>query len=676
MIQIAMVAAAWYAVPKGIEYLTSRPHHLESRVDCIRERLFTYKSACQGLANANRLTRFIWKATYIPYSHMWLAALIAPGLIKLLRLAISLHKPTYVLLCYSLFYGKEISESKLIAFINSSQMLRFVTTQSGYRLVSSDLGLYIINRYTEYSPENRELLDILQQRLDYATAHRLLTTELEHSSSILDKAWISRRAREMVAEPIHYETSLPCLPNYPEDIHDTDPILSKIRCPILGRPPRSIITDPTNPKIMYDQQSFETYLESSNISPITRKNIPKKYSSMFAGGSKYDSIIRYRKACLGLRSLEDPEGFITGISEYFFSARRENSKVFISKMLVFNLRACLELKNVADPKAFISKVKSIRPPRGNLGPFILKIFIANLEAAYERIKESLDPKSFVARVFMPNLEKAYLQLESQDLTGFMFEKIIPNLERVCLQLESQQSKCMVKKLIPHIKGYVESAEECVTSEDLETEKRLINALEKACLQLEEVQEVREMIIHEVIPDLQLYAKLRELHSLRGFIDEELSSTLGTYLRLRQLQEPEKFIAHLKQIFLEIAELEKVHQVKNASEGVRDFFQEGFFAAYDVSELVEDQQGHNFFTPSEEQLIGKVHIAASEYESYKMDHNSNQYASNIRPITSYGDKKFIGVSINDFERYPFIMEELKLEIQKIKEERQELIQEFV
>ena len=47
MTQIILASAAWYAIPKGVEYLTSEPSSLESRADRIRARLFAFKSALQ-----------------------------------------------------------------------------------------------------------------------------------------------------------------------------------------------------------------------------------------------------------------------------------------------------------------------------------------------------------------------------------------------------------------------------------------------------------------------------------------------------------------------------------------------------------------------------------------------------------------------------------------------------
>jgi hypothetical protein len=66
----------------------------------------------------------------------------------------------------------------------------------------------------------------------------------------------------------------------------------------------------------------------------------------------------------------------------------------------------------------------------------------------------------------------------------------------------------------------------------------------------------------------------------------------------------------------------------------------------------------------------------EVDCYKSKHRKHQYESNIRSIFSCGPKEFVGVSIHDFEEYPFIENELDLEIQMIKQEGSELIQEFL
>lgn len=107
------------------------------------------------------------------------------------------------------------------------------------------------------------------------------------------------------------------LPDYPEDIHDTDPILSKIQCPILHRPLRSAVIDPTNQKTIYDREAFAKYLTCNRVSPMTKRVISESFDANRERGSKYDTILRYRKACLRLKKLEDPEEFMTNLKLVF-----------------------------------------------------------------------------------------------------------------------------------------------------------------------------------------------------------------------------------------------------------------------------------------------------------------------------------------------------------------------
>jgi len=54
---------------------------------------------------------------------------------------------------------------------------------------------------------------------------------------------------------------------------------------------------------------------------------------------------------------------------------------------------------------------------------------------------------------------------------------------------------------------------------------------------------------------------------------------------------------------------------------------------------------------------------------------DQYNDNMGYIPLRSKKGFVEVSLEDFEQYPFIVNELNLEIEKIKTEGQELIQVF-
>ncbi|KAG8173621.1 hypothetical protein JTE90_020975 [Oedothorax gibbosus] len=122
-----------------------------------------------------------------------------------------------------------------------------------------------------------------------------------------------------------YERLLPELPDYPEDIHDTDPILSRIQCSLLLRPIRSAVVDPTNQQTIYDLGALKAYLKHDSVSPITRKEIPVDFDPKSDRGSKYDTILRYRKACLRLEKLKDPKEFMANLKQVFTEISQLNS---------------------------------------------------------------------------------------------------------------------------------------------------------------------------------------------------------------------------------------------------------------------------------------------------------------------------------------------------------------
>ncbi|VHO04710.1 hypothetical protein [Candidatus Rhabdochlamydia sp. T3358] len=147
MTQIILASASWYAIPKGVEYLTSEPSNLESRVDRVRARFFAFKSALQGFNYPTRL-KLAFKTTSIIVSHMWLATLITPGLAKVIG-----FKDSYsygflkMAVCYALFSSRFI----LIKFINSNRGLDFIMSELGFKLASTEPVLRLINQHMRIS---------------------------------------------------------------------------------------------------------------------------------------------------------------------------------------------------------------------------------------------------------------------------------------------------------------------------------------------------------------------------------------------------------------------------------------------------------------------------------------------------------------------------------------------
>jgi hypothetical protein len=264
----------------------------------------------------------------------------------------------------------------------------------------------------------------------------------------------------------------------------------------------------------------------------------------------------------------------------------------------------------------------------------------------------------------------------------MIDKVIPCLQKICSQLEQLDERpLLVRKMFGRAKYYIKA--QLKQDEDLEEHfplQELISNLAQAILQLEHRQDIQELISSEAIPLLKAYAKFYKLYDVKQFISQEVMARLKAHLRLRELEDAESFIAHLKEVFAEICTLESTEEVKTASEQVRDFFQEGFFAAYDVSKILENRK----YRDSEikhgmelrEQSVEQRRQKERKSGFYKSVHREHQYESNTRSIFSCGPKEFVGVSIHDFEEYPFIENELDLEIQMIKQEGSELIQEFL
>lgn len=395
MAQIILTSAAWYALPKGIDYLTSRPSSLESRVSRVRARLFIYKSTLSELANTNPLIKNLRGTVSIYCSNMWLAILIAPIFQKIIPVKGLDYIFWRVFTCHMLFACK-LSKPNCIKFMSSDAALEYMTSLWGLRCINilSSLDftkvrtLRFIRSLLPECLASDQLISILDKRLRHLDAYDLLratnlSVRLEegtirsevdgrydtslipldrvqlYDQSAADELFDSifsaaartiniatnegARANELegalsmnfldsvlirmgmsiidrIKSRRHYiATRLTPrkLPNYTEDIYDTDPILNQIQCPISLRAIRRTITDPTNEKTVYDYESFKIWLEHSRTSPITREEIPENFDVKYEGGSRYDSILRYRKALLQSGELQNSEEFIANLKQIF-----------------------------------------------------------------------------------------------------------------------------------------------------------------------------------------------------------------------------------------------------------------------------------------------------------------------------------------------------------------------
>lgn len=304
MTQIVL-AVAWYSIPKGIDCAVSRFPSLQSRMDRILTKIFTYQSKSIYL---NTCIKYTFVITSAVVSHMWLVLLIALATEKITSIA----DPTYgfikVAICYAVFSIK----TNTIKLINSNWMLDFITSEFGLKC-ANPLGLFLINRCLKksYLSGELDLLDILNKRLDASSTQKLLETQrfppLTHFT-VIERIKLYRYLESKIGCSMDY---------YRRNICDIDPILSKISCPILGGAPQDLTTDPTDKKTIYDSFIFAIYLQYTDISPITGKKIPQDFDAILDGGGRYECILNYRKACLQSKELQDPKEFIANLKEVF-----------------------------------------------------------------------------------------------------------------------------------------------------------------------------------------------------------------------------------------------------------------------------------------------------------------------------------------------------------------------
>jgi len=392
MTSIILASTAWYVIPQGIDYLTSRPSSLESRVDRIRAKFFAYKDTLNRLANTNPLIESLRSMASMYCSNMWLAILVTPGFQKIIPFKGLDYIFWRVFTCHILFTCK-LSKPNCIKFIKSDVALEYMTSPWGLRCINILSSLSFTKAYTlrfirSLLPEclaSDQLISILDKRLLPSDAYDLLnasyssgysrvlfeeggiivrffdsslapldrvrnynpsardelfntifsnairaenaTREYEIRSSfredLLDGDLIEtgvsiiRRIKSCRRYIANMQSTLQELPTYTEDIYDTDPILNQIQCPISLRAIRRTITDPTNEKTVYDYESFKIWLEYSRTSPVTRKAIPESFDVRYEGGSRYDSILRYRKTLLQSGELQNTEEFIANLKDIF-----------------------------------------------------------------------------------------------------------------------------------------------------------------------------------------------------------------------------------------------------------------------------------------------------------------------------------------------------------------------
>lgn len=198
MISVILTSAVWYAVPKGIEYLTTDCQtEPQSKVEHIRETLFDCKSVLEDVICANIFTKFAYKALQIPYSHMWVAILITPGFKKVLSCKNPVDRLLQVAICYSLFSSKWL----LKHFIKSPQGIECMTSSWGIRMLNIGIGLdFIEHSLCEGSGNNaagqmRKVLELQLKPLDAYEFFRAKSKE--NLLSIIERIKCYKSAEEV-----------------------------------------------------------------------------------------------------------------------------------------------------------------------------------------------------------------------------------------------------------------------------------------------------------------------------------------------------------------------------------------------------------------------------------------------------------------------------------------------
>ncbi|VHO04405.1 hypothetical protein [Candidatus Rhabdochlamydia sp. T3358] len=198
MLPIALTSAAWYFIPKGIEYLTTDcDMEPQSKIEHIRETLFDCKSVLEDVICANTFTKFAYEALQIPYARMWIAVLITPGLKKILPFKSPVDRLLQVAICYSLFSSKWF----LKHFIKSPQGIECMTSSWGIRMLNIGISLdFIEHSLCEGSGNNAagQMRKVLEARLKPLDAYEFLRAKSkENLLSIIERIKCYKSAEEV-----------------------------------------------------------------------------------------------------------------------------------------------------------------------------------------------------------------------------------------------------------------------------------------------------------------------------------------------------------------------------------------------------------------------------------------------------------------------------------------------
>lgn len=172
MVPVILTSTAWYAIPKGMEYLTtdcgSNP---QSKIDSIRTTLFGCKGILKNLAYANSLTKLAYKAVQIHYPYMWLSVLITPG-VKTLPFITATNVFVQIAICYALHIS-------LQSFVKSNRGIEWLTSLSGLNILNSRIGGFIEDALSEEyamsnNPAVKQMITVIKLRLKPSDAYEFL----------------------------------------------------------------------------------------------------------------------------------------------------------------------------------------------------------------------------------------------------------------------------------------------------------------------------------------------------------------------------------------------------------------------------------------------------------------------------------------------------------------------
>lgn len=198
MVPVILTSAAWYIIPKGIEYSTTDcGANPQSKIDRIRTRLFGYKGVLENLAYSNSLTKSIYKLVQRHYPYMSLAVLITPG-VKALPFITAANGFVQMAVCYTLHVS-------LRGFVKSNHGIKWMASLPGLRILNSGVGGLgfiqnaLLKEYAISSNDAiKQMVIVLKLRLKPSDAYEFLRAKGKKDLlSIIERVKCYKSAEEM-----------------------------------------------------------------------------------------------------------------------------------------------------------------------------------------------------------------------------------------------------------------------------------------------------------------------------------------------------------------------------------------------------------------------------------------------------------------------------------------------